>query len=117
MGITSTLPRLLRIDVAKELTYTGRTVSGEEAAALGLVTRTSDDPLGAAQALAREIAARSPDAVQAAKRLFDTAWNAPVDEGLVLETELQMSLIGGTNQMAAVTSGPDPDPEVFTDAL
>ncbi|HEV7753908.1 MAG TPA: crotonase/enoyl-CoA hydratase family protein [Baekduia sp.] len=117
MGITSTLPRLLRIDVAKELTYTGRTVSGEEAAALGLVTRTSEDPLGAAQALAREIAARSPDAVQAAKRLFDTAWNAPVDEGLVLETELQMSLIGGTNQMAAVTSGPDPDPEVFTDAL
>jgi enoyl-CoA hydratase/carnithine racemase len=117
MGITATLPRLLRIDVAKELTYTGRTVSGEEAAALGLVTRTSDDPLGAAQALAREIAARSPDAVQAAKRLFDTAWNAPVDEGLVLETELQMSLIGGTNQMAAVTSGPDPDPEVFTDAL
>jgi enoyl-CoA hydratase/carnithine racemase len=117
MGITATLPRLLRIDVAKELTYTGRTVTGEEAAALGLVTRTSDDPPAAAQALAREIAARSPDAVRAAKRLFDTAWNGPVDEGLVLETELQLSLIGGANQMAAVTSGPDPDPSVFTDRV
>ena len=53
MGITSTLPRLVRADVAKELTYTGRIVSGEEAAALGLVTRVDDDPLAAARALAR----------------------------------------------------------------
>src|SRR5213079_3011843 len=41
MGITSTLPRLVRIDVAKELTYTGRVVSGSEAAELGLVTRVA----------------------------------------------------------------------------
>jgi enoyl-CoA hydratase/carnithine racemase len=115
MGITSTLPRLVRIDVAKELTYTGRTFSGEEAVALGVVTRTDADPLGAAQALAREIATRSPDAVRAAKRLFDTTWNAPADDGLTLETELQLSLIGSPNQMAAVMSGPDPDPSVFAD--
>jgi enoyl-CoA hydratase/carnithine racemase len=115
MGITSTLPRLVRIDVAKELTFTGRTVSGEEAAALGLVTRTATDPLAAAQALAREITARSPDAVRAAKRLYDTTWNAPVDDGLVLETELQLGLIGSPNMMAAVTAGPEPDPAVFTD--
>src|SRR3712207_521149 len=64
MGITNTLPRLARIDVAKELTYTGRIVSGEEATALGLVTRTADDPLAAARELAAEIAGRSPDAVR-----------------------------------------------------
>jgi enoyl-CoA hydratase/carnithine racemase len=115
MGITSTLPRLVPIDVAKELTYTGRTVTGEEAAALGLVTHTAADPLAAAGALAREIASRSPDAIRAAKRLFDTSWNAPADDGLVLETELQLGLIGGTNQMAAVMGGPEPDPSVFTD--
>src|SRR3954451_18592146 len=45
MGITSTLPRLVRMDVAKELTYTGRVVTGTEAAALGLVTRAVEDPL------------------------------------------------------------------------
>ena len=44
MAITRTLPRLVRLDVAKELTYTGRIVSGLEAAGLGLVTRVADDP-------------------------------------------------------------------------
>src|ERR671921_1465182 len=42
MGITQTLPRLLPIDIAKELTYTARRLSGTEAASLGLVTRTAD---------------------------------------------------------------------------
>src|SRR4051812_10266102 len=68
MGITSTLPRLVAIDVAKELTYTARILSGEEAAALGVVTHVDVDPLAAATALAREIAGRSPDAVRSAKR-------------------------------------------------
>src|SRR3954451_16463905 len=99
MGITSTLPRLVRIDVAKELTYTGRVVSGTEAAALGLVTRAVEDPLAAAKELAREIAGRSPDAMRAAKKLYDTAWHAPAEEGLALETELQVSLIGSPNQI------------------
>jgi enoyl-CoA hydratase/carnithine racemase len=69
MGITAALPRLVRIDVAKELTYTGRVIDAGEALALGLVTRVADDPHAAALALAHEIAARSPDAVRAAKRL------------------------------------------------
>src|SRR3954452_13786866 len=69
MGITQTLPRLLPIDVAKELTFTGRVVSGSEGLGLGLVTRTAEDPLSAALALAEEIAQKSPNAVRAAKRL------------------------------------------------
>src|SRR4051812_14509090 len=74
MGITSTLPRLVRLDVAKELTYTARVVSGTEAAELGLVTRVADDPLATAHELASEIAGRSPDAVRAAKRLYEESW-------------------------------------------
>jgi enoyl-CoA hydratase/carnithine racemase len=112
MGITSTLPRLVPIDVAKELTFTGRTISGAEAAELGVVTHVADDPLAAAHELAREIAGRSPDAVRAAKRLFDRSWNAPVEDGLLLETELQVGLIGGSNQIAAVVAGMNgKDPE------
>src|SRR3954447_3728858 len=56
MGITSTLPRLVAIDVAKELTYTARILSGEEAAALGVVTHVDADPLAAATALAPQLA-------------------------------------------------------------
>lgn len=115
MGLTSTLPRIVPIDIAKELTYTARIVSGEEAAALGLVTRLADDPLAAARELAAEIAARSPDAVRDAKRLYDTVWNSPVEEGLVLESELQRALIGSPNQIAAVTAGMTKQPAEFAD--
>jgi enoyl-CoA hydratase/carnithine racemase len=115
MGITSTLPRLVRIDIAKELTYTGRVVTGTEAAALGLVTRAVEDPLAAARELATEIAGRSPEAMRAAKRLYDTTWNAPVEEGLLLETELQSGLIGSPNQIEAVRAGLAKEPANFAD--
>src|SRR5205823_1405490 len=114
MGITSTLPRLVRLDVAKELTFTGRVVSGTEAAAIGLVTRVVEDPLAAAKELAAEIAQRSPDAIRAAKRLYDTSWHAPVEQGLRLETELQVGLIGSPNQIEAVRAGLAREPASFT---
>jgi enoyl-CoA hydratase/carnithine racemase len=115
MGITRTLPRLVSIDVAKELTYTGRTVSGEEAAALGLVTRVSDEPLAAARELAEQIAARSPDAVRRAKRLYESAWTGEAGQTLALEAQLQLELIGSPNQLAAVTAGFSREPAEFID--
>jgi enoyl-CoA hydratase/carnithine racemase len=117
MAITRTLPRLVGIDVAKELTYTGRVLSGEEALGLGLVTRVSEDPLAGARALAAEIAGRSPEAVRAAKRLFDEAWNAPADISLALEAELQLGLIGSPNQLAAVMAGMTKEPADFADPV
>src|SRR5438105_4260977 len=66
MSITQTLPRLVGIDVAKELTYTARVLSGEEAMRLGLVTHLAEDPLIDALELASQIAARSPDAIRGA---------------------------------------------------
>jgi enoyl-CoA hydratase/carnithine racemase len=117
MSITRTLPRLVRIDVAKALTYTGRVVSGEEAQALGLVTQLADDPLAAARELAAEIATRSPDAVRAAKRLFDESWNGSAETTLALEEQLQRSLIGSPNQTAAVTAGMTKQPAEFADPV
>jgi enoyl-CoA hydratase/carnithine racemase len=115
MGITATLPRLVRLDVAKELTYTARVLSGEEAAALGVVSHVAPDPLAAAQELAAEIAGRSPDAIRAAKQLYDRSWQGPVDEALVLESELQRGLLGSPNQIAAVQAGMTKQPGEFTD--
>jgi enoyl-CoA hydratase/carnithine racemase len=116
MAITVTLPRLLPADVAKELTFTGRILSGTEAHALGLVTRLADDPLAAARALAAEIATKSPDAIRAAKRLYNDAWAgmAPA-EGLLLESRLQQDLLGSPNQMAAVTAGMRREQPQFVD--
>ena len=50
------------------------------------MTRCSDDPLAAAQELAAEIAGRSPDAVRAAKKLYEETWPASADNALALET-------------------------------
>ncbi|HEX8975953.1 MAG TPA: crotonase/enoyl-CoA hydratase family protein [Solirubrobacteraceae bacterium] len=115
MAMTRTLPRLVRLDVAKELTYTGRVFSGTEAAELGLVTRVSDDPLVAARELAAEIAAKSPDAVRAAKRLFDESWTGSAEQTLALEAQLQLGLIGSPNQLAAVSAGFTKEPAEFVD--
>jgi enoyl-CoA hydratase/carnithine racemase len=115
MSITRTLPRLVAIDVAKELTYSGRIFSGDEALSLGVVTRVAADPLAAARELATEIASRSPDAVQRAKRLYDTSWTSTAYDSLALEAELQRQLIGSPNQLAAVAAGFNRQPAEFTD--
>mmetsp|Transcript_6920 Transcript_6920/g.15849 ORF Transcript_6920/g.15849 Transcript_6920/m.15849 type:complete len:149 (+) Transcript_6920:688-1134(+) len=101
MSASVTLRELVRIDVAKELTMTGRIVDGKEAAELGLVTRCVEDPMEEANKLATEIAARSPDAVGKAKDLFQKAWCSPEEECLRLETEFQRELLPSWNQVIA----------------
>ncbi|HEX7890112.1 MAG TPA: crotonase/enoyl-CoA hydratase family protein [Ramlibacter sp.] len=107
------LTELCRGDVARELTFTGRIVSGMEAQALGLATRVSNDPLEDARQMARQIAAGNPDAVRAAKRLFNTA--TPVDAARVLVAEAfeQQRLIGSVNQREAVMAALENRAPVF----
>ncbi|GAA0240046.1 crotonase/enoyl-CoA hydratase family protein [Cryptosporangium japonicum] len=102
---TQLLPRLVGPDTARELVFTGRRVLGTEAAAIGLATRTADDPLAAAFALAREIAERSPDAVRAAKRLLDLADRVDLRTGFAAEQTEIAALIGTPNQAEAVAAG------------
>lgn len=115
MAITQTLPRVVRKDVAKELMFTGRRVTGEEACDLGLVTRVAKDPLAAARELAADIATRSPHAIRSGKRLLDESWFAPAAQALLLESELQTALLGSPNQIAAVTAGMAGEPAAFED--
>ena len=104
MSLSQTLRDVVPLDVAKELTFTGRILSGTEAKELGLVTHVSDDPLSAAMTVAEEIAGRSPDAVRAGKKLFEDSWHADARTGLELEAALQTELIGSANQLEAVTA-------------
>jgi enoyl-CoA hydratase/carnithine racemase len=104
MTATATLPRLVGIDVAKELTWTGRNVSGTEAVALGLCTRVSDDPRGDALALATEIASKSPGAIQGTKRLLDQSGRVPLARQYADERHTIGSLIGTPNQVEAVAA-------------
>ncbi|WP_076861039.1 crotonase/enoyl-CoA hydratase family protein [Bradyrhizobium mercantei] len=101
MAGTALLTRLVRDDVLRELTYTARIFSAPEALAYGLATRICDDPRAAALEVAREIAAKSPNAIRAAKRLLD---GLSVDPGpaLLAESVEQQKLLGSPNQLEAV---------------
>ena len=112
---TVSLVSLVGLDVAKELTFTGRMVEGEEAVRLGLATRVSEDPRGDALALAAEIAGKSPQAIRGAKRLLNQAGRASLAQQLSDEREVIGSLIGRPNQAEAVRAFFEKRDPVFQD--
>ncbi len=115
MSISQTLRDIVPLDVAKELTMTGRILSGEEARELGLVTRVEEKPLEYALSMAHEIAGKSPDAIRASKQLLETVWHADERVGLALESSLQTELIGSANQIEAVKANFEKRAPNFTD--
>lgn len=114
---TQLLPRLVGLDVAKELTFTGRMVSGLEAREIGLATRVSDDPREEALALAYEIASKSPQAIRGAKELLEMAGQVSLEEGFAAEQRVIHSLIGSPNQVEAVTAWFEKRAPSFTDPV
>jgi len=116
MSITQTLRDLLPLDLAKELTFTGRILSGEEAASIGLVTHVAEDPHAAAMALAEEIAGKSPDAVRLGKKLYEESWHADARTGLEMESVFQSRLIGSDNQVESVKANFENRQPDFKDA-
>lgn len=102
MSGSQTLRDLVGLDVAKELTFSGKVIDATEADRLGLITRTCDNPVAEATELAREIAQKNPDAIAAGKKLFESVWHGESRDGLQLEETLQRTLIGSENQVEAV---------------
>lgn len=112
---TAMLPLLVGLDRAKELTFTGRMVTGTEAAQIGLATRVSDTPLDDALVLAREIASKSPTAVRGAKKLLNASPYRGVAEQFDDERSTIGSLIGQPNQVEAVMAYFEKRDPKFTD--
>ncbi|MDB5610802.1 MAG: enoyl-CoA hydratase [Bradyrhizobium sp.] len=114
MAGTPILASLVRDDILRELTYTGRIFSAQEAMSYGLATRICDDPRAAAFEVAREIAGKSPEAIRAAKRMLN---NLSVDPGPALSAESveQQKLLGSPNQLEAVRANIDKRAPRFAD--
>lgn len=104
MGGMVLLPRLLRSDVLRRLTYTAEPVDAAQAERWGLVTEIADDPLAAAQALAETIAGKSPSAIRAAKRLIGMAETNDAVAVLEAESREQAALLGKPHQMEVIAA-------------
>ena len=113
MSGSQTLRDLVRLDVAKELTFTGRVVEAAEALQLGLLTRVCDDPVAEALAMAKEISGKNPDAISLGKYLLEHSRHGDDLAGLKLEETLQKQLLASDNQMEAVAAGMQKREAVF----
>ncbi len=106
---------LVRDDVLRELVYTNREFSGQEAQAYGLATHIDSDPHARATAIAREIAARNPHAIRAAKRLSNAVYERKGDDLLMEESIEQRAIMRTANQVEAVMAGMAKRPPKFSE--
>ncbi|HEY2207505.1 MAG TPA: crotonase/enoyl-CoA hydratase family protein [Pseudonocardia sp.] len=116
MGGSQLLPRMVGDDVAMELTLAGSVITGAEADRIGMATRTAGDPRAAALELATDIAARSPDAVRAARALLVSSRELSLEDGLAAERQAMANVAGGPNQREAVRARLEKRPAAFTDS-
>ncbi|MDA5192881.1 crotonase/enoyl-CoA hydratase family protein [Govanella unica] len=106
------MSELARLDIIRELTYSGRIFDAAEAAEMGFVTRVTADPRDAAHKTAQLISSRNPDAIRAAKRLMSSAL-PDLETRLPREAREQGALIGSANQLEAVQANLEKRPPRF----
>ena len=104
MAGTPLMRQLMRDDIIRELSYTGRIFLSKEGQDLGVITRICEDPKAAAMATARDIATKNPDAIRAMKRMYNDLPDTTAAESLLAESIEQAKLIGTKNQIEAVMS-------------
>ena len=110
---TLMLSRLVRPDIVKNLVFTARVFSGQEAHEMGIATQLSQDVHADAMTMAREIAGRSPEAVRGAKKLINLLANSGAAEQFAAERATIGQLIGSANQAEAVMSHFEKRPPIF----
>jgi len=93
---------LVRDDVLRELIYTNREFTGDEALTLGLATYLDENPRERALTMARQIANKNPHAIRAAKRLHADMYERDTDAILMEESIEQHGIMRSRNQIEAV---------------
>jgi enoyl-CoA hydratase len=118
MAATWTLPRLVGPARAAELLYASRTLTGREAAEIGLVSRAlpREEVLPAVQELAREIAGCGPAAVRAVKRALARSPEASLSDQLDLEAREQAATFATQDVREGLAAARERRPPRFRDA-
>jgi len=99
---TQTLSRLLGAGKAIEFVLRGRVVSPEDALALGLVHELAHDAQSRAIVIAQDLASESPLAMAMAKRAVYGGSDLPFEEGLMVEAEASVSVIGSSEGLESM---------------
>ena len=124
IGMTAdvgTFPRLCKLvpeGVVRELAYTGRRMSAEEAREVGLVNRVfadQDAMLEGVLAVAREIAAKPPLAVYGCKRMINYARDHTTADGLDYIAIWNASFLQGEEMQEAMRARRENRPGDFVD--
>jgi enoyl-CoA hydratase len=124
IGMTAdvgTFPRIVKLipeGLVREMAYTGRRVSAQEARDMGLVNRvydTHEDMLAGVMEIAREIAANAPLAVHGCKRAITYARDHSTQEGLEWIGMWNASMLQNDEIMEAMTARHESRPAEFVD--
>ncbi|WP_328469015.1 enoyl-CoA hydratase/isomerase family protein [Actinoplanes sp. NBC_00393] len=112
-ALTVTLPRLVGEQRAAELLYTSRSVSGEEAATIGLCDQVSDDPRAGALAMAERIASSAPLSLVAIRATLRRRLVGEVSTALDVEAAAQTALLGTADFAEGVSAAGERRPPKF----
>lgn len=115
MGSTQIMRHMIADDVIRELTYTARIFSAQEAKEWGFITDIVDNPLAHAMQLAEQICLKNPDAIRASKRMLEASHYQTVAEGMLTESTEQDKIMGSANQVEAVMAELQKRKPKFTD--
>jgi len=105
-GGTQRLSRLVGPGKAKELIFTGKIISAEDAEKIGLVNAVvePEELMEKALAMAGDIAAKSPTTIQIAKQVVSQGLNTDLATGLMLEKMGQSFIFGTEDRLEGVTA-------------
>ena len=107
LGSLQRLPKLMPLGIVKELAYTGRRMSAQEAASHGLVNavyESHEAVVAAALACAREIAAKPPIAIWGSKQVVNYARDHSVHDALQQMGWVQSGIWSNRHVMEAVSA-------------
>lgn len=107
-GGTQRLPRVIGEARALEMILRGRTVTGAEAAEIGMVHEAVDDALARALEIGAEFEAKGAEGVAYAKRLTRAALDRPLAEGLLDERLSFVEVVKTPSARAALKAGRRP---------
>lgn len=120
LGTLQRLPRIIPDGLTRELAYTGRRLTADEAAAAGLVNQVFDDQdamLEGVLGIAQEIAARSPLAIWGSKEMLNYTRDHSVADGLNYVATWQSGMFHPDDMAEVFTARAEGRDPVFQDLL